>query len=138
LSWLLSALPVEVTAVATLDDPENLSAIIRFDDGSIAHLAYLTEGHPRYPKEVIRAFGGGTISTFHNFLRTETWRTGPRRHRVSARGVDKGQKSQLTAFVESVVEGAPMPISLDSLVRTTKATLAVAESVLTGRSVQLG
>jgi hypothetical protein len=36
-------------------------------------------------------------------------------------------------FVEAVRAGAPMPISIDSLLATTRATIAVGESLLTGR-----
>jgi hypothetical protein len=45
---------------------------------------------------------------------------------------DKGQKAQLEAFLTAVRKGAPMPISFESLVRTTRCTLAVAASVESG------
>ena len=137
LSWILGALPIEVSAMATPNDPDNLSAVFRFDDGSVAHLSYLTQGDTRYPKEVIRAFGDGNVSVFHNFARTETWGVGRKKHRVSVKGVDKGQKAELHRFVGSVATGAPMPIALDSLISTTRATLAVARSITTGGSVAL-
>ena len=49
-------------------------------------------------------------------------------HRVLS-GQDKGQQAQLKRFVEAVRTGAEMPIPLDSLIATTRATLAVAESL---------
>ena len=39
----------------------------------------------------------------------------------------------MEAFVEAVRTGGPMPISADSLLATTRATIAVGESLLSGR-----
>ena len=44
-----------------------------------------------------------------------------------------GQEQQMKQFVEAVRTGAPMPISLDSLVATTRATLALGESLSSGK-----
>jgi hypothetical protein len=48
-------------------------------------------------------------------------------------GQDKGQRAEMEQFVEAVRTGAPMPISIDSLLATTRATIAVGESLLSGR-----
>ena len=39
----------------------------------------------------------------------------------------------MDAFVEAVRSSGPMPISVDSLLATTRATIAVGESLLSGR-----
>ena len=54
---------------------------------------------------------------------------GGRDTKRSLTGQDKGQRPELDAFVEAVRLGAAMPIALDSLVATTRATLAVGESL---------
>ena len=46
-------------------------------------------------------------------------------------GQDKGQRAQLERFVDAVRTGAAMPIPLESLVATTRATLAVGTSLAT-------
>ena len=48
-------------------------------------------------------------------------------------GQDKGQRHELAHFVEASRTGAPMPIPFESLVATTKATIAVGESLSSGR-----
>ena len=48
-------------------------------------------------------------------------------------GQDKGQRTELTQFVEASLTGAPMPIPVESLIATTRATIAVSESLLSGR-----
>jgi hypothetical protein len=52
-------------------------------------------------------------------------------------GQDKGQQNQVARFVEACRTGAPMPIALESLVATTRATIAVAESLASGRPEQV-
>jgi hypothetical protein len=39
----------------------------------------------------------------------------------------------MTAFVEAVRTGGPMPIGIDSLLAVTRATIAVGESMVNGR-----
>jgi hypothetical protein len=52
-------------------------------------------------------------------------------------GQDKGQRAELAAFVEAVRTGDPMPIPLASLLSTTRATLAVGTSLVSGTAVAL-
>ena len=48
-------------------------------------------------------------------------------------GPDKGQQRELALFAEAIRTGAPMPIPFESLVATTSATIAVGESLASGR-----
>ncbi len=130
-SWWLGADPVTAQAVATPGDPDNLLALLTYPDGSVAKIAYVTKGDPRYPKEVLEAFGDGKVARLDNFRRTELWRGG-RRKRTRA-GLDKGQKHALEAFVRAVRTGAEMPVDLASLIATTACTLAVGRSIASGR-----
>jgi predicted dehydrogenase/threonine dehydrogenase-like Zn-dependent dehydrogenase len=130
-SWWLGADPVTAQAVATLGDPDNLLALLTYPDGSIAKIAYVTTGDPRYPKEVLEAFGDGKVARMDNFRRTELWRCGRRRR--ARGGLDKGQKHALEAFVRAVRTGAEMPVAPGSLIATTAATLAVGRSIASGR-----
>jgi hypothetical protein len=50
-------------------------------------------------------------------------------HRVLA-GQDKGQRAELDHFVRAVRNGSLMPIPLESVVATTRATLAIENSLL--------
>jgi predicted dehydrogenase/threonine dehydrogenase-like Zn-dependent dehydrogenase len=126
LSWWLGARPVEVQAQST-GDPDDLIANIRFDDDSVASLVYATNGNRRYPKEIFEVVGGGRVARLDNFRQASLWQ-GRHRTRRIATTIDKGQKQQLAAFVEAVRSGGPMPIELDSLAATTRATLAVSSS----------
>ena len=108
-------------------------ALLTYPDGSIAKIAYVTTGDPRYPKEVLEAFGDGKVARMDNFKRTELWRGGKCRT-MRAAAVDKGQRRELEAFVQAVKTGAEMPVALDSLVATTACTLAVGRSIASGKT----
>ena len=128
ISWWLDEQPIEVFAVAAPHDPDNLLVTIIYRDGSIGEIAYLTGGDSRYPKEALEVFGEGKVVRLQNFERAECWRGGKRRKFRSSRGIDKGQKEELEAFIEAMRGGGPMPISLDSLIATTACTFAAMRS----------
>lgn len=129
-SWWLDATPVEVHAVSAAD-PDNVLATLRFDDGSVASLAYATLGSARYPKETFEVVAGGRVARLDNFRKATVWNM-RRAQAQRARSADKGQRHQLARFVDAVRSGAPMPISLGSLTATTRATLAVTRSQASG------
>jgi predicted dehydrogenase len=134
MSWWIGSDPVEVLALPA-GSPEEVQVSLRYDDGSLATITYLTNAHRRFPKETFDASSAGRTARLDNFRRATLW-TGARartsRHLGAA---DKGQSAEIKAFLASVRTGGPMPISLDSLTATTRATLAAAASV-TSRTLQ--
>jgi len=132
LSWWAGGLPTEVYAVR---GPEkgDVQATFRFANGAIGAVAYLTGGNARFPKETLDATGGGRSARLDNFRSATVW-SGRGKSETKARGgQDKGQRAEMAAFVEAVRTGAPMPISVPSLLATTRATIAVGDSMLSGR-----
>lgn len=134
LSWWLDTRPREVHAIHG-GDPGDLIICLSFDNGSIASISYTTNGSSRFPKEIFEASAGGRTARLDNFRAAKVWSGSPRLTRRSLGAVDKGQRGELDAFVRSVRTGGPMPIDLASLVSTTRATLAVGESLTSGRPV---
>jgi len=132
LAWWFDAVPTEVYSMAS-KDPHDIQVNLRFSDGSVAVISYVTNGNPRYPKEILDVAVAGRTARLDNFRRSTIW-SGRRKKVARVFGaVDKGQAAQLEAFLGSVRSGAPMPISLDSLAATTRATLAVATSQSSGK-----
>ncbi len=131
LSWWAGSLPEEVYA-APGSEPDDLQATVRFQNGSSGTITYLTTGNRRYPKETLDVAAGGRSARLDNFKQAAVW-AGRRRKTMRSRGSqDKGQRVEVASFVDAVRTGAPMPISLESLVATTRATIAVAESLSSG------
>jgi predicted dehydrogenase/threonine dehydrogenase-like Zn-dependent dehydrogenase len=132
LSWWIGSDPVDVTAMSA-GGAEDMQVSLRYHDGSLATITYLTNAHRRFPKETFEASSGGRSARLDNFKRATVWSGARARTRRHLGGADKGQNAQLHAFLASVRTGAPMPISVDSLAATTRATLSAAATI-TGRT----
>lgn len=140
-SWLLDSQPASVFASATPGQCD-LQVVVQYVDGSTAVISYATSGAASFPKETIDLLAGGKVLHVDDFQRARVharkrWsrpRLAPSRF---ARGRDKGQRAQLDAFLAAVRSGGPMPVSIGSLVATTRATLAVHTSLATGAPVRL-
>jgi predicted dehydrogenase/threonine dehydrogenase-like Zn-dependent dehydrogenase len=132
LSALVDHHPIEVHAVGA---GESVHATVRFADESVATISYVTEGSSRFPKETLDVVGDGRNGRLDNFQRVSVWSVKGKNGRRVLTGQNKGQRSQLDRFVDAVRTGSAMPIPLDSLAATTRATLAVDSSLASGKPV---
>lgn len=128
--------PVEVFA-QQIGDRGSLHVTLRFEDGSLGAVSYLTDGDGRFPKETLDITGGQRNARLDNFTRAVVWGNNRKEVKRSLTSQDKGQRAQLNAFTEAVRHGTPMPIDLDALVATTHATLAVETSISSRQVVRL-
>jgi predicted dehydrogenase/threonine dehydrogenase-like Zn-dependent dehydrogenase len=141
-SFIVGARPVSVVAMRlrpeqpTSDDLENVAVIVNYADGSVGNLLYLTQGGAKVPKEQLEVFGAGRTAQLKNF-ESVTFFEGNSSRRIKARGLNKGQKEEMDAFVSAVKSGTAMPISAESLLDTTLLTLAVVDSLKSCQSVRL-
>ncbi len=123
MSWWIGSEPVEVMTLAAAGADE-VQVSLRYGDGSLATVTYLTSAHRKFPKETFEASSGGRTARLDNFRRATIWSGA--RARVSRHfgSPDKGQSAEIKAFINAVRADGPMPISLESLTSTTRATLA--------------
>jgi predicted dehydrogenase/threonine dehydrogenase-like Zn-dependent dehydrogenase len=133
-AFLLGSLPVEVSALAIARDDhptDQLSATLRFEDGSIATIIYGANGDASYPKERLEALGDGRVAVLEDFRVLELSQRGSRRY---ARNLsqDKGHRAEAEAFVRACLRGENPPISPESLWRTTETTFAIEAALQTG------
>lgn len=136
LSWWTDSLPAEVYAVPG-PEAADVQATIRFRNGSVGMVTYVTGGNGRFPKETLDSAGSGRSARLDNFRRAAVW-AGRHRSDIRSRGgQDKGQAAQVARFTEACRARAPMPISLESLIATTQATIAVGVSLASGRPEHL-
>ncbi len=134
LSALVEHHPIEVHAMGA---GESVHATVRFADESAATISYVTEGSSRFPKETLDVVGDGRNGRLDNFQRVSVWSAKGKKGRRVLTGQDKGQRLQLDRFVDAVRTGSALPIPLDSLAATTRATLAVDSSLASGKPVSL-
>jgi len=136
LSWWADSLPEEVYAVGG-PGSDDVQVTVRFGTGASGVISYLTGGNVRFPKETFDAAGGGRSARLDNFRKGTVW-AGRGHDTIRARsGQDKGQHAELSRFVEACLAGAAMPIPFESLAATTRATIAVRDSLLSGRPEQV-
>jgi predicted dehydrogenase/threonine dehydrogenase-like Zn-dependent dehydrogenase len=132
LSWWSGSLPEEVYAVSG-PDKDDVQVTMRFANGSNGVITYATGGNARFPKETFDAAGGGRSARLDNFRKATVW-TGRGHRTTRARGgQDKGQRAELAAFVGASLAGTAMPIPLETLIAVTRATIAVGESLSSGK-----
>jgi predicted dehydrogenase len=129
---------VQAFAVAQAQRPlecsDEIVATFRFANGAIGTLVYSGGGDTRLPKERIEIFGSGLAAVLDDFRRLELHRGGKRR--VTKTRQDKGHNAEVARFVASLRGEAEAP-SVETYLDSTRATLALVESLQTGLPVTL-
>jgi predicted dehydrogenase len=129
---------VHCTAVPHPDRPlecsDDVVATFRFNRGSVGTLLYSGAGDARLPKERIEAFGGGMSAVLDDFRRLEVYRSAKRN--VVKSSHDKGHRAEIAYFV-SVLRGTAAAPEVEGYLDSTRATLALIDSLRTGQAVEL-
>jgi polar amino acid transport system substrate-binding protein len=116
LQFAAGARPVTVFAQGFGGD--NVQVAMRFADGSVGSVDYFSVADTGLAKEHFEAFGGGQHLIVDDFR-------------------DKGQAEEVRRFIAAAKSGGPMPIPLEEIVASTRATLAILQSLRTGRAIEL-
>jgi polar amino acid transport system substrate-binding protein len=101
---------------------EDVVVQLGFSDGSVGQILYTAKGDPALGKERVEAHAGGASVVLDDFRSVEIVSGGKRRKRT---GGGKGHAEEIAALIAAVKSGGPSPISLESLLATTLATLRV-------------
>jgi predicted dehydrogenase/threonine dehydrogenase-like Zn-dependent dehydrogenase len=115
---------------------QDATAMLRFADGSLATIAYTALGDSGASKERIEAYAGGAAAVLEDFKHLTIQHDG-KNILDSKSGQDKGIRAELEAFTAAVAKGAPAPINEAVLIETSRATVAVLESLRSGMRVDL-
>lgn len=107
---------------------ENASITLRFADGSLGTLLYLSEGSARVGKEFYEVHGGGRSAILDDF-RLLTLYSGTKKKVLRSRTQDKGHTRELEHFFERVSNGARPDLSFESCVHTTEVMFRVVEGL---------
>jgi predicted dehydrogenase/threonine dehydrogenase-like Zn-dependent dehydrogenase len=135
MQFLTGSAPVSVYAVPVaagnhqIPDQDNVIISLRFQNGSVGEITYLACGDKAMSKERIEIFGGGQNFIIDDFRSGEHYARGSRR---IVKKPGKGHREEMVEFMKAVREGLSSPISLDSLVLTSRTTFAILDSLCTG------
>jgi predicted dehydrogenase len=108
-----------------LDDKAMMT--LTFENGSVAQIQYLANGHSSYPKERIELFSGGRVLQLNNFLNLEGWGW-PGFRRMRLRSQDKGQNACVSSFVEAIRKGEEAPIPFKEIMEVSRIAVQLGES----------
>jgi predicted dehydrogenase/NADPH:quinone reductase-like Zn-dependent oxidoreductase len=132
--------PIEHVSATALPDVsrynrDNIAVTLSFADGSLANLLYLANGDKSIPKEYMEVFCQGRVARLEDFCCLELARNGKVRRVKSAR--DKGHNREIQLTIEAMSRGTDAPIPISELMEVSEATLAVADSIASGRRVDI-
>ncbi len=112
---------------------DNVILNMKFKDGSIGTLSYLSNGNKSFSKEQMILFCEGKVLTLDNYKKNKGYGTGD----FKKFSQDKGHKNEMIEFIENIKSSEKSLISLESLINTTLATFAHVKSLEENREVKI-
>jgi predicted dehydrogenase len=113
---------------------DNAMILLRFASGAQATINYLSNGNKAYSKERVEVYHQGKTLILDNFRTLKGY--GYSNANLSTK-LDKGHRTQFTLLYEQVRNGGPALIPFDSIYNTSKAALAILESIKVGGWVEI-
>ena len=113
-------------SVAVTED--KAAIILGFADGSFGTIHYFANGAATFPKERIEVFAAGKVLQLDNFrkLKGFGWKGF---NKMNLWQQDKGQKACAKAFLDSISEGSPAPISAAEIFEVADVTIQIAHQL---------
>ena len=107
---------------------DKAAIMLGFADGSFGTINYLANGASNFPKERIEVFTACGTLQLDNFVKLKGfgWKGF---NKLNLWKQNKGQKECAAAFIKSIKDGAPAPISADELFEVAKVTIDIAENL---------
>ncbi len=134
-SFITGSMVTGVYANAMGSTTDNASIVLQYANGSNATIHYFANGHKAYDKERVEVYSQGRT------LILENWRklTGYGFSGFSSATVqqDKGHTQQFRLLAEKLTHGGDPLISFASLVNTSRATLAIVDSIGSGERIHI-
>ena len=138
-TFINGSLPVSVF-VSSVDDPQHLNDTVNvnleFANGSIGSISYFSSGSKSVPKEYIEIYRNGVTAIMRDFKELEIFADKKTFHKKLI-SQDKGQKTMVNVFLDSIREGKPSPISFEDIHTVTLTTLKILESIQTRQKVEV-
>ena len=105
------------------------TSILSIENGSNAVINYFANGSKSYSKERLEVYSQGRTLIMDNFRTTKGY--GFKGFRKLKTKMNKGHLSQFENYLTSVTEGKEALISFESLMNTSRASIAAIESLKT-------
>jgi len=120
---------------APLQARDNLVISLSFADGSAGTIIYSAAGSAEVPKERLEVFRGTRTALLDDYRVLELY--GPVGKRVvKTRSQEKGHREEAASFIAGIMTGT-VSMSVAEIANVSRASIAIVESVATGRPVSL-
>jgi predicted dehydrogenase len=120
---------------APLQALDNLVVTLSFANGSAGAITYAADGSLRLPKERLEVFSQSRTAVLDDYRNLELLGDG-RRQKRREKIQDKGYSREIEAFIEGALRGEH-PVPLPVIENVSLTTLAIVESLRTGRPVRV-
>jgi len=120
----------ETVAYGTGQTPDDVVAVLHFDDGCIATISYITSGPPALSKEYIEATGEGRACLIEDFRKLLLFDANRRTAQTAIQ--DKGHRAAFAKFIECVAGKAVSPFTPDQLADTSRITFKMQKATGAG------
>ncbi|MFT5232185.1 MAG: putative dehydrogenase/threonine dehydrogenase-like Zn-dependent dehydrogenase [Candidatus Krumholzibacteriia bacterium] len=136
MQFMCGADPVAVSAMKIETEnhenkaDDNAVINLRFADGSVGTIGYFSEGAKSMPKEQFEVLGAGLSGVIDNFQKVTLY-SGRGKKKSKCSG--KGHTEEVKAFIAGIASGQA-PISADSQIATTSATLKILAALASGKT----
>lgn len=107
---------------------------LRFQDGSLGAVHYLTNGPKNFPKERLEVFWEGKALQLDNFKRLRQWGLKPPKRRWAPNlAQDKGHAAAVSSFIQAIASGDEPPLPLEEIWEASEVSLKLAKEVSWGK-----
>lgn len=141
LTFLTGSLIQSVTAFGLPDQgkyhEDNVTIVLRFEDGSVGTVDYLANGDKSVSKETVEVFSGGQVAFLNDFRELKLVSNGKHQKIKARSGQDKGHAGAWSAFVNAVKNGNEPPIPYNEIFSVTKASFAAVQSLRENKTINL-
>lgn len=129
-AFLAGARPRRVYAESPSASCDRCFITVRHENGAVSSVVFVSDARYARPLERVEVAGGGRLAVIEDFDRVSLSLDGGRERRRKARG--GGFRQAVEAWVRTLVEGGPSPISW------AEAAAATRTALLAGRSLREG
>jgi predicted dehydrogenase len=137
----IAGAPAKTVYAAASPDPDlpaelaqSFTATLRCANGAVGSIVYAGNGDASLPKERVEGYSGGVAVVLDDFRQLQI-HVGGKKRTIRLRS-DRGHRAQLECFL-GAVGGKCEPPPIESYLASTRATLALAESLRSGRPVDV-
>jgi predicted dehydrogenase/threonine dehydrogenase-like Zn-dependent dehydrogenase len=116
---------------------DNFVITIEFENGSLGTVTYVANGNKSSGKEYLEVYGGGVTAKMDDYRELTIYQGSQRIHRKSRLRQDKGHRAEWEAISNLLTKQGSLPISFDSVIESTQATLNAQHSLTSGKDISV-